>query len=352
MRKNASRKNVGTNILVTGSAGFIGSHVYDRLFEAGHEVFGVDDLSGGFMANVSQKKFFTKLDLRDRVKTADYINQLKPQMIFHLAADATEGRSQFTPFSALDRNLVAYMNLLIPAIKAGLKKMVLVSSMSVYGNQQAPFHEEMKPRPEDIYGVTKAAMENVTEVLAKVYGFKYVIIRPHNVYGPRQNLSDPYRNVVGIFINSLLHGKNFYIYGDGKQKRAFSYIDDVTPATIKAAFSKSCESKAINIGSDEPFTLNELASVVLREFFNGSQKIPKNLLPKYLPDRLQEVKYAYCSHEAAKKLLNFNPKISLREGVREMMNWARIIEKQPFVYLTSLELDHPKTPKTWTAKLI
>src|SRR3989344_5251620 len=139
-------------ILVTGSAGFIGSHIYDLLFAMGHEVYGVDDLSGGFMKNVSQKKFFTKLDLRDRTKTAAYIKKIKPDIIFHLAADATEGRSQFTPFSAMDRNIVAYNNVLVPAIKHGLKKMILTSSMSVYGAQQVPFKESMMPEPENVYG--------------------------------------------------------------------------------------------------------------------------------------------------------------------------------------------------------
>jgi len=337
-------------ILVTGSAGFIGCHIYDRLFAMGHEVYGVDDLSGGYMRNVSQPKFFTKLDLRDRAKTAAYINRLKPDIIYHLAADATEGRSQFTPFSALDRNTVAYMNLLIPAIKNGLKKMVLTSSMSVYGKQQVPFHEGLYPKPEDIYGISKASMEKITEVMADVHGFKYVIIRPHNVYGPKQNLSDPYRNVVGIFINSLLHGKSFHIYGDGKQKRAFSYIDDVAPTMVKAVFSKQCEGKVINIGSDEPVTLNELSQTVLESFFGKS--IPKQFLPKNVSDRPREVKYAYCSHKVAKDLLGFKSKTGLKRGVEEMIKWARTIEEQPFIYLDNLELVTSQAPKTWTAKLI
>src|SRR3989344_1040967 len=172
-------------ILVTGSAGVIGSHIYDRLFEMGHAVYGVDDLSGGFMHNVTRKEYFTKLDLRDRAKTATYVAKIKPEIIFHLAADAAEGRSQFTPFRALDRNLVSYYNLLIPAIKHGMKKMILTSSMSVYGAQLVPFQESMEPMPEDIYGISKTAMEKTTRVLSEVYGFKYVIIRPHNVYGPR-----------------------------------------------------------------------------------------------------------------------------------------------------------------------
>ena len=338
-------------ILVTGSAGFIGSHIYDQLFDMGYEVYGVDDLSGGFMRNVSQKRFFTKLDLRDRAKVAAYVEKLKPEIIFHLAADATEGRSQFTPFSAIDRNIVAYTNLLVPAIKYGLKKMILTSSMSVYGAQQTPFHEGMIPQPEDIYGIAKTAMEQTTKIMGKVYGFKYVIIRPHNIYGPRQNLSDPYRNVVGIFINRLLHGKNFYIYGDGKQKRAFSHIDDVAPAMIKAGFSKKCEGKVLNLGSDTPVTLNELANIVLEEFFNR-EKIPTKFLPKKFPARLQEVKYAFCSHKVAKKLIGFQDKIPLRSGVKDMVSWATSLGRQPFAYLDSLDLEHPNTPETWKAKLI
>ena len=338
-------------ILVTGSAGFIGSHLYDRLFDAGYQVYGVDDLSGGFMRNVSQPKFFTKLDLRDRPRTAVFINKLKPDIIFHLAADATEGRSQFTPFSALDRNLVAYMNLLVPAIKNGIKKMILTSSMSVYGSQQVPFDEKMEPLPEDIYGISKAAMEKTTKVMASVYGFKYVIIRPHNVYGSRQNLSDPYRNVVGIFINRLLQGKNFYVYGDGKQKRAFSYIDDVAPAMIRAAFNKNTEGLAVNIGSNSPVTLNYLAEAILNNFFPGGA-IPERMKPSYLPARPQEVKYAYCNHKIAEKFLNFKPKTDLATGVKEMIDWARSTGPQKFTYLHNLDLEHSSTPKTWKAKLI
>lgn len=338
-------------ILVTGSAGFIGSHIYDQLFAAGHEVYGLDDLSGGFMRNVSQKKFFTKLNLCDRAKTAKFISDLKPDTIFHLAADATEGRSQFTPFSAIDRNIVAYTNLLVPAIKHGLKKMILTSSMSVYGKQQTPFNESMIPQPEDIYGISKAAMEQKTRVMSQVYGFKYTIIRPHNVYGPRQNLSDPYRNVVGIFINRLMQGKNFYIYGNGKQKRAFSHISDVAPAMVKAAFSKSCEGKILNLGSDTPLTLNQLGSAVLGEFF-GTNKVSQKLLPEKMPARPQEVKYAFCSHEVAKKLIGFKDKVSIRDGIREMISWAKSLGPQQFTYLASIDLEHPSTPETWKSKLI
>ena len=343
--------NKNIKILITGSAGFMGSHLYDKLENKGFSVFGVDDLSGGFLRNVSNKKTFKKLDLRDRKKTAEYVVKLKPDIIFHLAADATEGRSQFTPFSAIDRNLVAYVNLLIPAIKNGLKKMVLTSSMSVYGAQQAPFSEDLVMQPEDVYGSAKTSMEVITRVLGNVYGFKYLIIRPHNVYGSRQNLSDPYRNVIGIFLNRLLHNKNFYIYGDGKQKRAFSYIDDVIPPMIKAAFSKKCEGKTMNVGGEEPITLNRLAKILTEEFF-GKKGIPKEFMPKYLSGRPQEVKYAYSNHDLAKRLMGFKPKTSIVDGLREMIKWAKKMGPQKFVYLEDLDLKNDLVPKTWSQKLL
>ena len=337
-------------ILVTGSAGFMGSHLYDYLAATGHDVYGIDDLYGGFLRNVSDKKRFTKVDLRDRKKTGDYIAHLRPTLIYHLAADATEGRSQFTPFSALDRNWGAHMNLLVPAIKCGLKKIVLASSMSVYGAQKPPFHENMLPSPEDIYAASKASMEVSTRILSKVHGFRYVIVRPHNVYGPRQNLSDPYRNVLGIFINRLLHNKHFYVYGDGMQKRAFSYIDDVTGAIADMGFNKKCEGQIFNVGSDYPSTINNLATLVLKELFGES--VHKKFLPRHLPNRPQEVKFAYSKHDRLRKLTGYKAKTSLEDGIREMIVWAKSMGPQKFVYLDAMDLTNDATPKTWRNKLL
>lgn len=339
-------------ILVTGSAGFMGSHLVDSLIEQGYKkVFGVDDLSGGYLDNVSPKSSFTKLDLRDKKKTAEYIEQVKPEIIFHLAADATEGRSQFTPISCTERNYLAYLNLLVPAIKNNLQKVILTSSMSVYGSQKSPFSEDMERLPDDIYGISKAAMERATEILSQVHGFKYVIIRPHNVYGPGQNLADPYRNVIAIFINCLLNGRNFYIYGDGEQKRAFSYIDDFTPYIIKAAFLKEAEGEIFNIGPVQECTINELAQIVLKMFFKN-EKIPQKFLPKYLPARPMEVKEAWCTVGKAKRILGYKTKIPLEEGIRKMITWARKKGPQKFYYLEDLEIVNDKTPLTWVEKLI
>lgn len=340
-------------ILVTGAAGFMGGHLVDALVKTGeHKVFAVDDLSGGYTANVHSDANFTKLDLRNRKKVAAYIEDVKPELMYYLAADASEGRSQFTPLNSTERNYLAFMYTLVPSIKYGLKKVVVTSSMSVYGKQTPPFSEEMKKRPEDIYGIAKAAMEDAVEVLSKVYGFNYTIIRPHNVYGPKQNLADPYRNVIAIFINCIMHNKNFYIYGDGEQKRAFTYIDDFTPYFLKSGFLDTCNGQAINIGPREEYSINELASTVLKIFFPDG-KIPHHLRPKYFPLRPQEVVEAYCTNDKATKLLGYKTSVTLEEGVRKMIDWARKMGPQKFQYLKNgLELEAPNMPKTWSHKLI
>ena len=339
-------------ILVTGAAGFMGSHLVDVLVNLKkHKVYAVDDLSGGYKSNINRDSEFTRVDLRNRKEIEAYIEKVKPEILYHLAADATEGRSQFTPISATERNYLAYMYTLVPAIRSGLKKVVLTSSMSVYGAQKPPFSEDMPKAPEDLYGIAKAAMEQATEVLSRVHNFKYVIIRPHNVYGARQNLQDPYRNVIGIFINCLMNNKHFYIYGDGEQKRAFTYIDDFTPYILKSGFLNKADNTIINIGPSEEYTVNHVADVILRIFF------PKGILsplkPKYLPLRPQEVKEAYCTNDLAKKILGYKTTISLEDGIKRMINWAKTIGPQKFNYLEDgLELETKDVPQTWKDKLI
>lgn len=334
-------------ILVTGSAGFMGSHLVDFLIDEGHKVYGIDNLSGGRLDNVSPQArlTFVKIDLNNRSSIAKFVEKHRPQIIFHLAASAHEGLSQFTPIHHTENNLLAYLNLLVPAIKCGLKRMVVTSSMAVYGRQKPPFLENMLRRPEDIYGVAKAAMEEETEILADVHKFEYVLLRPHNVYGPRQNMADPYRNVVAIFINRLLRNKPFYIYGDGNQKRAFSYIDDVTPAIAKAGFEKAADHQIINIGPQKEFTINYLAEMILKLF-------KSKLKPIYLPPRPKEVKEAYCSYQKAEKILGFKETLSLEEGVARMVDWAKKTGYKMPKYLKSVELDSSMLPVTWKNKLI
>lgn len=338
-------------ILVTGGAGFMGSHLVDALLELGHDVFNVDDLSWGYKENVNPKSKFTQLDLQKKEETEKYINEVKPELVFHLAADATEGRSQFTPINSTQRNYGAYLNLLIPCIKNGMKKMVLTSSMSVYGAQKPPFSEDMERKPEDIYAIAKSAMEHSTEILSKVHHFDYVIIRPHNVYGPRQNLADPYRNVIAIFINRLLQNKNFFIYGDGNQKRAFSYIEDFTPYIVKTGFEDQVNGEIFNIGPVQEYSINELADVVLKEFFPDGN-IPDHLKPQYLPPRPLEVPDAWCTVDKAEKLLGYKTTVTLEEGIKKMLEWAKTAGPIPFKYLDNLELISDDTPITWKDKML
>ena len=336
-------------VLVTGSAGFIGSYVVDLLVRKNNEVFGVDDLSGGYWRNINPKCKFEKLNLCNRFKTKTYIDKIKPEIVYHLAADATEGRSQFTPINCTQRTYNAFLNTIVPAINCGLKKFVFVSSMSVYGNQKTPFTEEMKPCPEDIYAISKTACETALKIFSEVFGFNYTIVRPHNVYGPRQNMADPYRNVIGIFINSLLSKKNYYIYGDGDQKRAFSFIDDVAPYIVKVGTLNKYNGEIFNIGPEEAITINTLSNKILNLFFDGN--VPRNLKPIYLEDRPKEVKMAFCSNKKAVSILDYKTKTSLDIGLRQMIDWAKKLGPQKFRYLKNLELENELTPQTWKNKL-
>jgi len=328
-------------IIVTGAAGFIGSHVGEGLAARGHQVIALDDLSGGFKRNLVGDVAFHQVDLRDAAATEKVICGHQPEILCHLAANAREGASQFQPRDVCARNLTAYINALVPCINHGLKKVVLYSSMAVYGEQQTPFSEDLPRQPVDIYGVNKTAMEEITEILADVHGFSYTLLRPHNVFGERQSLRDPFRNVVGIFMNRILRGEPLYLYGDGEQKRAFSYIADSLPSFLRACdLDPALDQQIINVGGIEAVTINELADLVVAQF-DAKPQI------KHLPDRPREVKYAFSTWEKAAKLLGYAEPFGMREGIRRMAAWAKTLGPQPWTEET-LELPSDRAPVIWT----
>lgn len=332
-------------ILVTGVAGFMGSHLAEYLANEGHEVYGIDNMSIGIKSNIPANIKFAKIDMRWPDAMADMINECKPEIIYHAAAWAHEGLSQFMPRLITENNYNAFLNMIVPAINNKVKRVVVFSSMSVYGAQKPPFDETMPTAPEDVYAVAKDSMEKTIEVLADVHGFEYTIIRPHNVYGARQMLHDPYRNVVGIFMNRIMKGLPPIIYGDGTQTRAFTYIDDVTPYVAKAGFEQGAKGAIINIGPTEEYSINDLATTVLKAF--GS-----DLKPEYFPDRPREVKHAFCTNDKAQELLGYKTSVTLEEGIKRMTEWAKEQGPQEFVYLDEMELEGKNIPETWKNKLM
>ncbi len=329
-------------VLVTGAAGFIGSHVAEGLLGLGHEVVAMDDLSGGFRQNVVPGVRFFQLDLRDAAETEQIVRDNPPELLCHLAANARESASQFQPRDVCGRNLMAYLNVLVPAIRAGLRKVVLYSSMAAYGEQRTPFDETMPRQPVDVYGVNKASMEQITEILGEVHEFSYTILRPHNVFGERQSLRDPYRNVVAIFMNRIMRSEPVYVYGDGQQKRAFSYIGDSLPAFLRAAdVDSALEGQIINVGGMRAITINELLGMVAAEFEAEPEVI-------HLPERPREVKYAYSTWQKSAQLLGYEERFGLEEGIRRTAEWARSRGPQPWSEET-LELPSNKAPRIWFA---
>lgn len=333
-----------SKIFVTGVAGFLGSHVADLMLADGHDVVGNDSLIGGDYANVPAKVGFYRdnccdfENMKDAMKGCD--------VVYHCAATAYEGLSVFSP-SIVTQNIVqASTTVFSAAIAVGAKRIVHCSSMARYGALVPPFDERMPCRPQDPYGIGKYCAEQMLINLARTHGIEYVIAVPHNIIGPRQKYDDPFRNVASIMINRVLQGKPPIIYGDGTQKRCFSYIDDVLSCLKTMAFSKKVVGQIINIGPDEEsVTINELADLILG-MMNATHHTPI-----YMPGRPQEVKTALCSSDKARELLGYETKTTLGDGLDQMIDFIYQRGPKPFVYHLPIEIVSEKTPKTWTDRL-
>lgn len=302
--------------LVTGAAGFIGSHVCRHLLDSGYEVVGIDDLSGGFRDHVPEGVEFVEGSVTD----TEFINKLfddhKFDYVFHLAAYAAEGLSHFIKHFNYTNNLLGSVNLINASINHEIKCFVFTSSIAVYGANQLPMKEETVPQPEDPYGIAKYAVEMDLHESHEMFGLNYVIFRPHNVYGEYQNIGDRYRNVIGIFMNQLMQDQPLTVFGDGKQTRAFSYIDDVAPVIAASVERKEAYNQVFNVGADKPYSVNELAEVVMAAM---GKKGKINHL-----EARNEVIDAYSSHDKVKRcFVDIIKNVPLEEGVKRMAEWAK-----------------------------
>jgi UDP-glucose 4-epimerase len=330
-----------TTVLVTGGAGFIGSHVVRHCLDAGYETIVLDDLSGGFEDHIPDGAVFVKGSVYDETLVEDLFNTYRFDYVYHLAAYAAEGLSHFIRRFNYNNNLVGSINLINESVKHKVKCFVFTSSIAVYGKGQLPMSEDMVPTPEDPYGVSKYAVELDLKAAHEMFGLNYVIFRPHNVYGENQNIGDKYRNVIGIFMNQIMQGKQLTIFGDGTQTRAFSYIDDVAIPITKCVNIPASYNQVFNIGADKPYTVNELAEVVSREF-----GVEPNI--KYLSAR-NEVLHAYSDHAKAHSVFGDPTGISLEEGIARMAAWARRVGARQSQEFENIEITE-KLPDGWQVK--
>jgi UDP-glucose 4-epimerase len=328
--------------LVTGGAGFIGSHVAAHCLKMGRRVIVLDDLSGGFADQVPAGAELVIGSVTDHEMVAKLFAQHKFDYVYHLAAYAAEGLSHFIRRFNYTVNLTGTVNLINEAVKSGTRCFVFTSSIAVYGKGQLPMREDMAPRPEDPYGVSKYAAELDLAAAHEMFGLPFIVFRPHNVYGEHQNLGDPYRNVLGIFMNQIMSGKPLTIFGDGEQTRAFSHIDDVAPHIARSVQAPAAYNQIFNIGADEPYTVNELAGVIAREFSAEAQI-------RNLPAR-NEVYSAYASHEKAREVLGASASVSLADGVRRMARWARLAGSRKGKPFGGIEIGL-RLPPSWAAMI-
>lgn len=330
-------------IFVSGIAGFLGSHLADTFLADGHQVVGCDSMIGGELRNVPNEAEFHQIDccnfeaMLRLTKGCD--------IVYHAAATAYEGLSVFSPHLVMHNIVDASVSLFSAAIQNKVKRIVFCSSMARYGSNEIPFREDYTPKPQDPYGIGKVCAEDTLKNLCQVHGVEYVIAVPHNIIGPRQKYDDPYRNVASIMINLMLQGRQPMIYGDGKQMRCFSFIDDCIFCLKEMAVRDNVIGETINIGPDEEFVeIIELADTI-------ANLLQFNMNPVFMPDRPQEVKMASCSAEKARTILGYKTTVSLKDGLQQMIEYIREHGAQPFKYHLDLEIINEKTPKTWSERL-
>jgi UDP-glucose 4-epimerase len=320
-------------VLITGVAGLIGARLADYLIEnqPDFEVIGIDDLSGGYTENLNPKVKFIEANLINQVTLAQTFEKYKPDYVFHLAAYAAEGLSPFIRNYNYQNNLVATANIVNECIKHDVKRLVFTSTLAVYGHGEGGmFDEVFRPAPIDPYGVAKFACEMDIQIAGEQHGLDWCIIRPHNVYGIKQNIWDKYRNVLGIWMYQHMNGESTTIFGDGEQTRAFSYVDDILEPLWNAAILPQASKEIINLGGIEEHSINE-ANKILREVI-GSMNTTYH-------EQRHEVKHSIPTWKKSVEILGFKHTTSLKEGLTKMWEWAQEQPKRERFVWSSYELD-------------
>jgi UDP-glucose 4-epimerase len=301
-------------ILITGIAGLLGSRLSDWILEnTNNEVIGIDDMSGGYQENVSGKVHLYKRDLStDDID--DIFEKHNPDIVYHLAAYAAEGLSPFIRKFNYKNNLVSTASVINECIKHNVRRLVFTSSMAVYGHGNPPFREDDLPCPIDPYGIAKYGAEMDIKIAGEQHGLDWCIIRPHNVYGVKQNIWDRYRNVLGIWMYQYMNDEDMTIFGDGEQTRAFSFIDDTLEPMWKAGIQDNCSKEIINLGGTKFYSIKE-ANDTLKEVIGGGNTI--HLEPRH------EVKDAHPTWDKSVELLGYEDKTSLYDGLKQMWEWVQ-----------------------------
>jgi UDP-glucose 4-epimerase len=327
--------------LITGGAGFIGSHVSREAIGLGHKVIILDDLSGGFEQYLPNGVIFIKGSITDAALVSRVFNEYPIDFVYHLAAYAAEGLSHFIKRFNYTNNLIGSVNLINESIKHHIRCFVFTSSIAVYGKLPPPMKEDMVPVPEDPYGIAKLAVEMELRISHEMFGLDYVIFRPHNVYGEYQNIGDKYRNVVGIFMNQLMSGRPLTIFGDGSQTRAFSYVGDIAYPIANSVNMVGAYGQVVNIGAEQEYSVNHLAEAVMSAI-NITGKID-HVAPR------NEVIHAYADHTKAKDIFGNYAQTGLDEGLARMASWALATGSLRSKDFENIEI-HEKLPPSWTSK--
>ena len=332
------------HIFITGVAGFLGSNLADYYLKKGFKVSGCDNLIGGDIDNVHPDVVFYQGDC-DNLDFMTQATKGNVDALCHTAAYAHEGLSSISPTLICNNNVTGSTSVFTASIRNKIKRIVYCSSMARYGNINIPFKEDDVLKPVDPYGVSKVAAEEILTILCKTHGVEYNIAVPHNIIGPKQKYNDPYRNVVSIMSNLILQNRQPIIYGDGKQKRCFSDIDDCIYCLDKLITDKNVVFQTVNIGPDEEFiSINDLYKKI-------SNKLQYNKEPMYFKDRPNEVKHAICSADKARKILNYKTTVSLDDSIDKVIKYIKEKGVKKFKYNYILEIQNERTPITWMEKL-